>query len=414
MRIGADARGERPRKWLSRGVGAIGASSLFSDTGHEIATSLLPGFLTSVLHASASALGIIEGLSDALMGIAKLVTGPLANEPRRRGQLASSGYLGTAVATGAIGVTVAVWQVGALRALAWFSRGLRSPARDSLLASLAPRDSYGRAFGLERAGDNLGAVAGPLLAALLVREVGIRPAIWMAAVPGALAAITITAAAREARSRLHSVPIGEGAAAPARFRDGIRVLGEARLLRAFLPISAFELGNMATTLLILRATQLLHTGGRSLVAATSLAILVYAGHNAVASATSLGGGRWIDRVGPRLVFAVGAACYVLAYAGFAAGPASWSLLLVVFGLAGAGIGFAETAESALVARLSADRVRGTAFGLLGGVQAAGGLGSSVAVGLLYSTASPRVAFGYAAGWMAVSLAGSLSLTTGRP
>jgi MFS family permease len=94
----------------------------------------------------------------------KLVGGQLANNPERRGRIASGGYLATAVATGLIGVTVTVWQAGFFRALAWMSRGVRSPSRDALLASLSPESARGRTFGLERAGDNLGAVVGPLLA----------------------------------------------------------------------------------------------------------------------------------------------------------------------------------------------------------------------------------------------------------
>jgi hypothetical protein len=69
--------------------------------------------------------------------------------------------------------------------------------------------------------------------------------------------------------------------------------------------AAFELGNMATTLLILRATGLLHTHGRSVAAATSLAVLIYAGHNLFASIVAYVGGHWIDRTGPRFAFAGG-------------------------------------------------------------------------------------------------------------
>jgi sugar phosphate permease len=148
------------QRWLTPGVGGVGAASLFSDAGHEVTTAVLPSFLTVGLGASAGALGVIEGVSDALIGVMKLLGAPLANDPARRGRIASGGYLGTAIATGAIGAATTVWQAGALRALAWVSRGLRSPARDSLLASLAPRSAYGRAFGLERAGDNVGAVIG--------------------------------------------------------------------------------------------------------------------------------------------------------------------------------------------------------------------------------------------------------------
>ncbi|EUA34139.1 hypothetical protein I552_4922 [Mycobacterium xenopi 3993] len=85
-------------------------------------TSVLPTFLTGTLGASAAALGVIDGISDALIGVMKLIGGPLANDPARRGRIASGGYLGTAVATGAIGAALTVWQAGVLRAIAWLSR----------------------------------------------------------------------------------------------------------------------------------------------------------------------------------------------------------------------------------------------------------------------------------------------------
>lgn len=390
------ALNESDRKWLTSGVLGVGLASFLADSGHEIATSVLPSFLTSTLHASAGALGLIEGISDALAGVTKLISGPLANDERMRRRLASGGYLGTAVATAAIGLTTAVWQAGALRALAWVSRGFRTPARDSLLASLAPGRAYGRAFGVERAGDNLGAVAGPLLASGLVAWLGIRPAIYFAIVPGALAAVAITLAAREARRH--------GRRTSKRLQLQLGQLREAGLLRPLLPVAMFELGNVATTLLILRSTQLLHYGDRSLTAAASLAILLYAGHNAFGAAVALLGGQWIDRAGPRIVFATGAVVYVLGYLGFAAGPHDWPLLLLVFCLAGSGIGLAETAESTLVAQMLPDQLRGSGFGLLGGVQSVGDFASSAIVGLLYAAVSPAVGFGYAAAWMMLSAA----------
>lgn len=393
-------------RWLSPGVGSVGAASFFSDSGHEVATSLLPTFFTSVLHGSAAGLGIVEGVSDALMGAAKLLGGPAANSTERRQRLAVGGYLGTAIATGAIGLATGVWELGVLRAVAWVSRGVRSPSRDALLAQLAPPGAYGRAYGVERAGDNLGAVAGPLLAALLVAHIGIRPAIWCAAIPGAFAALAILVAAREAR-RLPKSP-----ADTRRFQ--FAALRRAGLVRPFAPVVFFEFGNMATTLLILRATQLLHDDGRSLVAATSLAILIYAAHNAFAAAVALLGGHWIDRSGPRLVFAAGAVLYVVAYAGFAVGSHTWSFLLLAFALAGSAIGLSETAESALIARSLPDSLRGTGFGVLGGVQASGDVVSSVTVGILYVVTSPMVAFLYAAGWMALSLGASSWLVASAP
>ncbi len=383
-------------RWLTPGVAGVGASSFFSDAGHEITTAVLPSFLSGTLHAGAGALGLIEGASDALIGIAKLAGGPLANDPAWRARIARGGYLGTAVLGGAIAFTTAVWQVALLRAGSWAARGIRSPARDALLGTLAPKTGYGRAYGLERAGDNLGALVGPLLAALLVTLIGTRPTLLVAAIPGTFAAIAISIAAREA---------GRAVAAPAGRRRlvlNLRALREHGLARALLPAALFECGNVATTLLILRATDLLHPG-RSLATATSLAILIYAAHNAVAALAALAGGTLIDKIGSRPVFATGAGVYVAAYAGFAAGPHTWGLLLVAFCLAGTGIGLAETAQSTLVAHALPDRLRGSGFGLLGIIQAAGDLLSTAVVGLLWAALTPAVGFIYAAAWMLASV-----------
>ena len=166
-----------------------------------------------------------------------------------------------------------------------------------------------------------------------------------------------------------------------------------------IPIAAFELGNMATTLLILRATELLDAHGRSIASATSLAVLIYAAHNLLATVTAYAGGHWIDRAGPRLTFATGALLYTISYLVFGLSAGNVWTLIVAFVLAGAGIGLVEPAESSLVARLLPDHLRGSGFGLLGGVQSFGDFASSAAVGLLWSTVSPTAGFAYAAGWM---------------
>jgi MFS family permease len=390
---------EPPARWLTHGVAGVSAASFFSDTGHEITTALLPTLVVAVLKAPAAALGVIEGVSDALVGVAKLVGGPLANDDSRRLRLATGGYLSTAVATGLIGAAVAVWQVAVLRAFAWLSRGVRSPARDTMLAQLAPPEAYGRAYGLERAGDNLGAVAGPLLAAGLVGWIGIRPTLYVAGLPGLLAVLAIGVAGREARAK--------GGEVKRRARFELAALRQAGIVRPLIPIAAFELGNMATTLLILRATTQLHYGGRSTAAATSLAVLIYAGHNLFGSGIAYAGGHWIDRRGARAAFAAGAIVYVAAYSLFAVPTHSWLLLLIAFLLAGTGIGFAETAQSTLFAQLLPAHLRGSGFGVLGGVQMFGDFASSVVVGLLWTLAGPTVAFAYAAAWVAVAALTSL-------
>jgi MFS family permease len=397
----------RPEQWLTPGVASIGAASLFSDLGHEMTTSVLPTFVTSTLHSGPGALGVIEGVSDALIGVAKLAGGPLAAEPTSRARLVRGGYLGTALATGAIGVAAAVWQVAILRAVAWLSRGIRSPARDALLYSLVPTTAFGRASGLERAGDNLGAVGGPLLASLFVAVFGIRPALLIAAIPGIGAAIAISIAAQEAATRVGAT---KGRKV---LRYNLRELHAAGLTKVLTAPTLFELGNIAASLLILRTTTLLHHGGRSLTAATSLAVLLYAGHNLAATGTALWAGRMIDRSGPRLAIGVAGATYLAGYGLFAAGPHSWPLLLLAFVLAGAGIGFGEPAESAAIAYALPDQLRPNGFGLLGVVQGVGALTSSAVVGLLWSQVSAEAGFAYAATWMLGALLASPLLSKPR-
>jgi MFS family permease len=380
--------------WLNRGVGSVGISSFLSDSGHEIATSVLPSFVTHTLHGSAGALGLIEGISDGLAGIARLIGGSAANDERRRSSLAAGGYIVTGIATAAIGLAATVWQAAVLRAVAWTAAGARGPARNALLASLAPPEAYGRAFGYERAMDHLGAVVGPLTAAGLVAVVGIRHTIYLAVIPGLLAAIAIIVAAREAARR--------GDPVRRRVRLELGALHETGILRALAPVTLFELGNCARALLILRATELLRPG-RSLSDAAAIAVLLYAAHNLAGSALAYPAGGSIDRRGPRLVFALGLLLFGLSYAGFALPVHAWAMLLLFFVLAGAGMGLADTAESALVARLLPDELRGSGFGLLGGVQSLGDFVSSAVVGLIWTVVSPTAAFVSAAAWMALSL-----------
>ena len=313
----------------------------------------------------------------------------------------------TALATGAIGLTVAIWQVGLLRAIAWAARGFRTPARDSLLASLSEHRTQGRVFGVERAGDNLGAVAGPLLAGALIVVVGTRTTMLIAAVPGLLAAVSIGVAAREARRRHRDVPAPDriGPSLLARYS---RLRGT-ELIPRLLPILCFECGNLAATLLILRGTGLLSGLGTGRTVA-ALVTALYAAHNLAAAVVALVAGHVVDRFGGTPTLALAAVLYLVGYLGFAIGFNTWLAVAVLFVLSGSAIGFAETAQSAMVATALPDQLRGTGFGALGMVQAVGDLIATAVAGILYAAVSAHVAFGYAAAWMLLALIISAVMT----
>jgi MFS family permease len=394
------SEGER---WFTRSVAAIGGASFFADLGYEMPTSLLPSFLTSTLGAPAAALGLIEGIADGLGGVSRLAGGAIADDPSRRRKTAVGGYTVTAILTAAIGAATAVWQVGALRVSAWVARGLRAPSRSALLAEAVSEGTYGRAFGYERAMDNLGAIGGPLLAIALVALTSVRTAILVSVVPGLLAALAIVIGIR-------AIPKPKrGERKPLRLQ--VRPVLHGRLGRLFLAISAFEIGNAAATLLILRATNLLQPG-HSHTTAVNLALGLYAGYNLAAVVASVVGGRLGDRRGMVLVFGLGAAAFGIAFVGLAATDSSIFLLALFFALAGIGIGFAETAEGAAVAGLAPSEVVGSAYGLLAGVQSFGNFAASAVAGGLWTLVSPRAAFAYLACWMFISLASLVFVRVG--
>lgn len=390
--------GAERRPWLTPGVGGIGTASFLADVGHEVPTALMASFVTVTLGAPAAALGLIEGISEGLAGAGRFVGGALADDPARRRAVAVGGYTATAVLSGLIGTTTSVAQAGVLRGAAWAARGLRVPARNALLADVVAAHAYGRAYGFERTMDNLGAIGGPLLALVLVSLFGVRTAILASIIPGLLAAVAIVYAIRQVR--LPRVTERR------RLRFRVRPVLRGRLGRVLAGFAAFEVGNVAATLLILRATDLL-APSRGIDAATQLAIALYVVYNTAAAMVSFPAGGLSDRLGrrgPLLVTAVGVAAFLVAYALFAVSGPVLVLLGVAFALAGVGIGCAETAEHAAVAAFAAEEIRGSAFGLLATVQAVGNVAASVVAGLLYTFASPTAAFGYLAAWMVIALA----------
>jgi MFS family permease len=166
----------------------------------------------------------------------------------------------------------------------------------------------------------------------------------------------------------------------------------------FAGVAAFEVGNVAATLLILRASQLL-TPGRGEKAAASLALVLYTVYNLAATVASVPAGRLADRRGPVRVLAGGVALFLAAYLGLAVTGASLVVLAGCFVAAGVAIGWVETAEHAAVARAAPGGLRGSAFGLLAAVQSFGNLAASGVAGLLWTVASPRVALPtWPAGW----------------
>lgn len=372
--------------WLNRTVLGIGLASLFSDWSHEIATAAMPAFLAT-LGVAAAWLGLIEGVSDGLSSFAKMASGYYTDRLQRRKPIAVAGYLVTALGTAAFGLATSAWHVLFARSAAWFGRGVRTPVRKALLAGSVDRAAYGRAFGLERMMDTIGAIVGPASALLILQISNHNYRLLFACtlVPGLLAAGVIAFLVKE-RQRTPVAHIS--------FGERLRLLP--RAYRKFLvAVGLFGAGDFAHTLLILLATQKL-AASLGLATAASTAVSLYILHNVFYAGFSFIAGWFADRMPKNLLLATGyALAGAMALAIIFLPLTVWTLALI-FVSGGIYVAIEETLEDSLCAELVGEDHHGMAFGVLATVNGVGDFVSSIVVGVLWTAAGTAIAFTYSA------------------
>jgi MFS family permease len=368
--------------WFNRNVAGMCLASLLSDLGHEMATSILPLFLTAI-GASPSALGIIEGASDGAATFAKLIGGRIADRKGLRQKVASLGYLVTGLATGSFAAAMTWFELLIARTVGWFGRGTREPSRDNLLVDSVPRVRVGAALGLHRTADTLGAILGPLTAVFLLHRIGFRNIFLLSLVPGVFAAAAFYFLVRE--------PDGANVAQAPEFPGWDAALPSC--FRKFLfTILLFGIGDFAHSMLVLRAAQLLGSTPKAM----SIAIGLYVIHNTAHAALSYPIGVIGDRIERRSLLAVAYVIAAVAAAGFAIGPHSVGTLMVLFILEGAVMAAQETLDSAVATDLLPADSRGAGFGVMNATSGVGDFVSSIVVGFLWTGLSGHAAFAYSA------------------
>jgi len=371
------------KSWLNRTVLGVGLTSLFSDWSHETATAVLPAFL-AIIGAGPVWLGAIEGIADGLSSFAKLAAGHYTDRLKRRKPLAVFGYAFTALATASFAFATHAYHVLFGRSLAWLGRGVRSPAKKALLAADTPTGAYGRAFGLERLMDTVGAIAGPLTALWLLEAThhSYRKVFLWTLVPGLVAVAAFWLL-------VHERPIEKREKKS--FLIGLRTLpGSFR--RLLVGVGVFGAGDFSHTLLILYASRML-APAHGLARAASIAVGLYTLHNVFYAGSAYFSGWLSDRVRHRkFVLAAGYALAGLTAILLCTATQSFALLAVIFALAGLYIGTEEALEDSLTAEIVHREQHGMAFGTLAAVNAVGDFVSSLLVGALWSAFSVQTAF----------------------
>ena len=270
-----------------------------------------------------------------------------------------------------IAVTAAAWQVIGLRVVDRLGKGLRTPPRDALIADVTPAPLVGRAFGLQRGLDHVGAVIGPLVAWwMLSGGANVRTVILASVVPGVLVLVLAAWAVKGGGGRSKAVN-NVSPPSPTLVRPPPPVIA----------IGIFYLVRMPETLIILHAQRL--------GIAVALVPLLWAALHVVRSSTSFLGGALADRIGPSRTMWLGWVSYVALAAGmaFANGPATGWVLFLALGVVA---GLTESPERALVAQGLGPR--GSGFGVYHALTGIAALAGGLTLGIVFQRTTGATAF----------------------
>ena len=194
-----DPAGNRRR--LPRNVWVAGLASLFTDISSEMIVPVLPLFLTGVLAASPASIGLIEGVAEATASLLKVVSGWWSDRVRRRKPFMLFGY-GLSNLIKPLFALAQSWpQVLVIRFADRFGKGVRGAPRDALIADSVDASQRGRAFGVHRMMDTLGAAIGPLVsfAILMAFQDDYRRVFWWSALPGVVSVVVLSLWLRDSR-----------------------------------------------------------------------------------------------------------------------------------------------------------------------------------------------------------------------
>lgn len=366
---------------LPLAIYALGVVSLFMDIASEMVYPLLPLFLSS-LGATAGVIGLIEGAAEATSSLFKVVGGRASDRIAARKPLLLLGYGVPALLRPILALATGPWHVLTYRFLDRVGKGVRTAPRDALIAESAPKEMYGRAYGLHRAMDSIGATIGPLIAFALLPVIGFRGVFWVSAIPAVLAVLTILFWVKEKNGIAKPLE-------PFRFKNF-----SPQYWWFLLITSLFTLGLSSNAFLILRL--------KDLGFSDSQATLVYAGYNLVYALISYPLGSLGDRIGVRRLVGLGFAMYALVYGGFGFAWLPWHGV-VLFGLYALYSAAFEGSSRAYLATIIPATEKASAIGVYHTLVGLLLFPASGLFGFLWQQVSPALAFFTGSGLALIAL-----------
>lgn len=384
-------------KVLNPTVVKLGLVSLFADISSEMLYPITPIFLTTVLGASMSSVGFIEGVAEAIASLLKTYSGAWSDRISKRTPFVAVGYFLSAIAKPIIGASASWTQVLFARGLDRTGKGLRTAPRDALLSEAVAVHLRGAAFGWHRAMDTLGAAIGPLLAIfyLSFEDQNLRSIYYWALVPG-LIAVGISLLVEEKETS------PKKARKPARLFDFGLFCGSFKgYLAAW---TVFSLTNSSDVFLLMKAKAV----GISL---TEI-ILLYCAYNFVYSVFSPYFGGLSDRIGRKRLLISGLLVFSAVYVGFSLASTRWHLW-VLFSIYGLYMAATDGVGKALAVDLVDPSHKATGLGMLGTVTGISTVVASTVAGALWDNFGSSSTFIFGAVGAALAAIGLLPIRERR-
>ncbi len=369
---------------LPRTVVLLGLVSFFNDFASDIVVPLIPILLATVLAAGPIALGLIEGVADAVACFLKLWAGRHSDmmSGRRKG-LALMGYTLSNLARPLLGLAGSWLAVLLLRSVDRVGKGLRSAPRDAMVTDATPLPIRGYAFGFHRALDNAGAVAGALTAAAILAwsDLSLSEVILWSAVPGFAAVVILGTGVKEEKT---------DRAQPSEFQRTLPPLRWSALsvpMRHYLWVLAlFTFARASETFILLFGHQLN-------IDVVEL-LLLWAALNFAKALTSTQGGQLADRFGRGALILIGWSALAVSFLALSQVTTSTGLWIVSIGY-GLFMGMSEGAERALISDYALPDERGTAFGWYHLVSGIAAIPAGLLFGVIWHFFSAAAAFCFA-------------------
>lgn len=373
----ADIRKEKRFLGFNRNILFTGLTSFLTDTSVKMVYSVMPMFLIS-LGASKTSLSLIEGIAESTAALVKTLSGFWSDKIGKNKPFMLIGYGISALIIPLYSFVVSPVQVLYLRFIERFGKGIRTAPRDSLIAGSVTNGETGRGFGLQKAMDNSGAIAGPLAAFLLLMFFpdNYRLIFLLAGIPGILSIFVIAFGIKEAKKSKESL------FKKFHFKDF------PKKYYIFLAIIfIFTLGNSTDALLMVKANEV---GVK-----VAFIPLVYLVTSVVSVSLAIPIGALSDRIGKERILIVGFLIYAIVYFGFGV-TNSVVTIVAMFALYGLYSAATDGIQKAFVSDIIDANKQGTGLGIYNALLGITLLPASLIAGLLYDKVNSHIPFYFGA------------------